>query len=350
MRRDGFAAQLVGALARDPEPIELRRVAHLSSGSFSRRLIAALARRPFWSVDAGAAIAPYDAPVTVEEQAAPVRVEEQAAPVRVEEQAAPVRVEEQAAPVRVEEQAAPVRVEEQAAPDIAEERFDERIRAIADRPPIERLRQRKSILRLSMLLMVIYMAHRVFTTSARLAAQSRPTGTPRSAQPSRQIELAAELLKEVTTEMLNNPLLSERNRLTLNKLSARLDYASSGSLPKDEPILNALRTTLPAVEEEAIALLVDIDFRPGQPKMERVPRFAPDLLDLLRISASDFSDADLSDGELQEAFLDGLTWSSSTRWPDDWREYIERNSVRLSEMTYRIEFGLNLPAEALQPT
>lgn len=62
-------------------------------------------------------------------------------------------------------------------------------------------------------------------------------------------------------------------------------------------------------------------------------------LDELQRALSDFTRANLRNADLVWASLDGLRWSATTRWPLNWVERIERDSVEVEPGIFEIRGG-----------
>lgn len=63
---------------------------------------------------------------------------------------------------------------------------------------------------------------------------------------------------------------------------------------------------------------------------------------------NDFTHADLRDTDLNGVSLDGVRWSAATtRWPDRWREQIQRDSVPIRKGIFEIRYGTKKQQDSL---
>lgn len=61
----------------------------------------------------------------------------------------------------------------------------------------------------------------------------------------------------------------------------------------------------------------------------------------LRQTVNDLAGADLRHVELAGVDLEGVRWSPATRWPEEWRDQIERDSLTVGPDLYEIRPGMN---------
>ncbi|MEV0029542.1 hypothetical protein [Nocardia sp. NPDC050793] len=64
----------------------------------------------------------------------------------------------------------------------------------------------------------------------------------------------------------------------------------------------------------------------------------------VRGAFNDFTGADLIDLEIGTEELDGIRWSSQTRWPPHWQAEIELDSVPIGSDVYQVKKGVRHPA------
>jgi uncharacterized protein YjbI with pentapeptide repeats len=63
-------------------------------------------------------------------------------------------------------------------------------------------------------------------------------------------------------------------------------------------------------------------------------------------AVTDFTNTDLRAVDLSGVALEGVRWSRhTTQWPEEWRSYIEANSVPVGLDLYEIRPGASTPAD-----
>ncbi|MBF6289893.1 hypothetical protein [Nocardia cyriacigeorgica] len=87
--------------------------------------------------------------------------------------------------------------------------------------------------------------------------------------------------------------------------------------------------TLPCVDRAA-----DL----GERIAECLAAIADDLADFEHM-LNDFLGADLSEVELEGIPLEGLRWSSATKWPGNWRDQIEKVSIQVADDIFEVHFS-----------
>ncbi|WP_280274105.1 hypothetical protein [Nocardia wallacei] len=135
----------------------------------------------------------------------------------------------------------------------------------------------------------------------------------------------------------------------VQNLIARLQAALSGRrvMPSSET-RDAVNDWIRVVGDFARRRLDDLEdlvlgLRSPEQQLVRLRKSLGELADhlaFLEQMLNDFTHADLSDVELTGIHLDGVRWSiRTTRWPENWREQIERDSVPLGDDIYEIHYG-----------
>jgi hypothetical protein len=79
-------------------------------------------------------------------------------------------------------------------------------------------------------------------------------------------------------------------------------------------------------------------------------RGTPDDITRLRISLDEFAGADLRDADLTDVPLEGVRWSKGTRWPEGWKDQIEYYSVSLGNGLFEIRPGTSFVDGSLLAT
>lgn len=102
----------------------------------------------------------------------------------------------------------------------------------------------------------------------------------------------------------------------------------------------AMRQALAGDVSHVMALdLVDKTCEVRDRRRAELVRSVADAVDAVVQAASQVVGADLSDVDLRGVPLEGLRWSSTTRWPPDWEAWVHRNSVSVGRDLYAIRAG-----------
>jgi hypothetical protein len=120
-------------------------------------------------------------------------------------------------------------------------------------------------------------------------------------------------------------------------LDLDLDRARARDLARDLDLARILDAVLADIRDRALDLAESLELNrawgdPDVPTVQQVRELGAHLKRL----AEDFTGADLSRADLSTTNLEGVLWSSATRWPTGWVGRIHAESVDLGDGTFRV--------------
>ncbi|MGV9336505.1 hypothetical protein [Nocardia sp. NPDC003726] len=175
------------------------------------------------------------------------------------------------------------------------------------------------------------------------------TGLPRDTLPGSSGSAPDEAPSEEAAERLLEKFKSWRDNAVgrLNPPPLRSRHLPWAARAWAEQVSSYLFTKLDNAETIVEWMFDAADNRRVRPVLHWMNQFASDL-EALQLMLNDFIDADFRDVDLRGVSLDGVRWSAeTTRWPDNWREQIERDSVPVGDDVFEIRYGTNTHQDSL---